>query len=379
MNIYEFFAGGGMARLGLGAEWHCVFANDIDAKKAACYRENFQAEGELRLGDIAALSSADLPGKADLAWASFPCQDLSLAGSYSGLDGERSGLFWSFWRLMQQLGKERRAPRTIVLENVYGAITSHRGKDLAAICEALASGGYRFAPMVIDAAMFIPQSRPRLFIAAFGPDVDLPGEVVANGPTQPWHPESFGLAYDLLSDKARASWIWVRLPIPPIRTLALADLIEETPTGVKWHTSFETKRLLSMMTPINLEKVKSAKRSGRRMVGAIYKRTRIDDDGVKRQRAEVRFDDVAGCLRTPAGGSSRQIILIVEGQKVRSRLLSPREAARLMGMPDEYKLPERYNDAYHLAGDGVAVPVVSWLAKHLIEPALVKHQHKAVA
>ena len=50
------------------------------------------------------------------------------------------------------------------------------------------------------------------------------------------------------------------------------------------------------------------------MVGAVYRRTRPDENGIKRQRAEVRFDDVAGCLRTPAGGSSRQIILVVEGK-----------------------------------------------------------------
>jgi DNA (cytosine-5)-methyltransferase 1 len=86
------------------------------------------------------------------------------------------------------------------------------------------------------------------------------------------------------------------------------------------------------------------------------------------QRAEVRFDDLSGCLRTPVGGSSRQSIIIVEGKSVRSRLLSPREAARLMGLPDSYKLPQNYNEAYHLAGDGVVVPVVRFLAANILEP-----------
>ena len=113
------------------------------------------------------------------------------------------------------------------------------------------------------------------------------------------------------------------------------------------------------------------------MVGGVYKRTRFDADGDKVQRAEIRFDDVAGCLRTPSGGSSRQSIMVVKGNKVRSRLLSPREAARLMGLPDEYALPSNYNDAYHLAGDGVAVPVVRFLAAHILEPihaALAKQE-----
>jgi DNA (cytosine-5)-methyltransferase 1 len=62
--------------------------------------------------------------------------------------------------------------------------------------------------------------------------------------------------------------------------------------------------------------------------------------------------------------------MIVEGSNIRTRLLAPREAARLMGLPDSYKLPANYNDAYHLAGDGVVVPVVRFLAAHLLEPLL---------
>ena len=125
------------------------------------------------------------------------------------------------------------------------------------------------------------------------------------------------------------------------------------------------------MSDVNRAKVAAAQRAGRRVVGGVYRRTRPDAGGGKRQRAEVRFDELAGCLRTPAGGSSRQTILVVEGERVRSRLLSPREAARLMGLPDTYKLPARYNDAYHVCGDGVCAPIVSHLARHILEPILV--------
>ena len=110
------------------------------------------------------------------------------------------------------------------------------------------------------------------------------------------------------------------------------------------------------------------------MVGGIYRRTRTDGDGAKVQRAEIRFDDIAGCLRTPAGGSSRQSIMIVQGSTVRSRLLSPREAARLMGLPEDYVLPENYNEAYHLVGDGVVVPVIRFLAAHILEPILASRR-----
>jgi DNA (cytosine-5)-methyltransferase 1 len=156
-------------------------------------------------------------------------------------------------------------------------------------------------------------------------------------------------------------------------------LIEDHPKGVKWHTKAETKYLLDMMTELNWKKVEAAKLLGTRKVGTIYRRTRLDEAGVKWQRAEVRFDDVAGCLRTPAGGSSRQTIMVVEGDMVRSRLLSPREAISLMGLPESFFLPDRYNDAYKLAGDGVAVPVVRHLANAIFEPVLKRNRLALVA
>ena len=133
------------------------------------------------------------------------------------------------------------------------------------------------------------------------------------------------------------------------------------------------------MTDHNRKKVEAAKEQKTKVVGTIYRRTRPDEAGIKRQRAEVRFDEVAGCLRTPAGGSSRQTIMLVEGEKVRSRLLSPREAAALMGLPVNYVLPSRYNDAYKLAGDGVAVPVVRHLAESIFEPILNRNRLALVA
>ena len=132
----------------------------------------------------------------------------------------------------------------------------------------------------------------------------------------------------------------------------------------------ETDYLLQLMAPLHRRRVAEAMHSRRRTVGAVYRRTRPGEDGVKRQRAEVRFDDVAGCLRTPAGGSSRQTILVVEGESVRSRLLSAREAARLMGLSEDYRLPPRYNDAYHVCGDGVCAPVVRHIAQSILEPLL---------
>lgn len=363
-GFYEFFAGGGMARAGLGPRWHCLFANDFDAKKATCYAANW-GNASLRFGDVASLCYADLPGNADLAWASFPCQDLSLAGVGAGLDGSRSGSFWPFWRLIVDLGKQTRAPRLIVLENVCGALSSHDGKDFAAIGQALAEEGYRFGAIVVNAVDFVPQSRPRLFIIGVHHSLPVNKALLASKPQSQWHPTALVTAYKKLSATTQAAWLWWHLPVPPVRVQGLIDVIEKQPTGVRWHTPSETEKLLSMMNSLHQKKVKAAQASGRLAVGTIYRRTRAG-----KQCAEVRFDDIAGCLRTPAGGSSRQTLLLVEGKRIRSRLLSAREAARLMGLPDSYALPANYNEAYHLAGDGVAVPVVRFIAEHLLEPLL---------
>lgn len=197
-------------------------------------------------------------------------------------------------------------------------------------------------------------------------------------PSLPRHTLAVQTAYELLSAQARKNWIWWKTPTPPKRTTCFRDLIEDDPTDVEWHTPQETAKLLAMMSPLNLKKVAAAKKSGQYLVGTVYKRTRVELDE-KKQRAEVRFDSIAGCLRTPAGGSSRQSIIVVNGNNVRSRLISSRETARLMGLPETYKLPNNYNEAYHLTGDGVCVPVVRYLADSLFEPILKSRIAKARA
>jgi DNA (cytosine-5)-methyltransferase 1 len=368
-TFYEFFAGGGMARAGLGEKWRCLFANEIDVKKTLSYRANWTAD-VLEVADVATLQSAQLPGAADLVWASFPCQDLSLAGSGAGLKGERSGTFWSLWRLMQQLIREGRAPALIVLENVCGMLTSHDGKDFAAICSEYHKAGYRSGALVVDAVHFVPQSRPRLFVMGVREDLEVPAALESQGPSPLWHPRNLLAAYAKLSDKAKENWVWWRLGSPADRTATLTSIVESDACEVEWHSPAQTARLLQLMSPVNRAKVAEAQRLGRRVIGGVYRRTRRDEQGRRVQRAEVRFDDIAGCLRTPAGGSSRQVIIVVEGDLVRTRLISARETARLMGLPDDYELPSNYNEAYHLTGDGVVVPVVRHLAAGIFEPLL---------
>ncbi len=357
-----------MARAGLGAGWRCLFANDIDPRKGAAYAQNYGSD-DLLLRDVAEVSIDDLPGIADLAWASFPCQDLSLAGRGGGLDAGRSGAFWPFWSLIEGLDAEGRAPAIVVIENVCGLLTSRGGRDFAALVDAFARQGYETGALVMDAERFVPQSRPRLFVVGVRREgAPTPYMTTVETPSL-WGEARVARAVDACTVEAHTAWRWWRVPAPNLRNHQLADILEP-PGEVMWNSSEKTAALLDMMGPVHRAKLTDAQQKAREMgvavAGTAFRRTRPAGS-----RIEVRFDGVAGCLRTPAGGSSRQTLVLVEPDgAVRSRLLSGREAARLMGLDDSYVLPQRANDALKLFGDGVAPPVVRHLAEHLLEPML---------
>ena len=362
-SFYEFFAGGAAWRAwALGEGWTCAFANDFDPLKAQAYAENF-GEDHLSRGDVWALEASDLPGRADLAWASSPCQDLSLAGHRRGLDGRKSSAFWGFWRLIEALDREGRAPRAVVIENVAGLLTSSAGEDFTTLATALAKLGYRFGAIEADASRWLPQSRPRLFVIATREIAPHSGS-----PSEPFHTRAVRQAFERLPDALKARWIWWSLPEPRRRNGDLAAVLEPD-DAVEWMDAAATTRLLRMMAPIHRAKLAAARATGERCVGALFRRVRVEE-GERVQRAEVRFDGVAGCLRTPSGGSSRQFVVVVEGKRTRARLLTPRETARLMGLTDDYRLPLRATAALKVTGDGVAVPVVRAIAEGVLEPLL---------
>lgn len=368
LTALEFFAGSGLVREGLQPAFRTLWANDNCAKKQATYVAN-HGHDEFHLGDIQDVKGADLPA-ADLAWASFPCQDLSLAGNLGGIEtGTRSGLFWEWVRILREMKDCNKLPPLLVAENVVGFIVADQGRHFRQAYESLTELGYRVGALVIDAKEFVPQSRPRAFIVAVASDVPVDG-LIQHFPSSPFHSDGL-IRTALLMDDPR--WVWWKLSNPRAMPVAFRDLCER---DAPCDPPEKTRKLWGLLSAVNRRKLDAAIQLNTFFAGTAYKRTRPDEDGKKTQRLEIRFDGVAGCLRTPNGGSSRQTVIFVDKGKVKSRLMTPRECARLMGAPDSYKLCGTYNDRYRAMGDAVAVPVTRWLTERLLVPLANRAQSR---
>ncbi|MGE0193546.1 MAG: DNA cytosine methyltransferase [Planctomycetota bacterium] len=343
----EFFAGSGLVAEALRPFFSIVWANDICEKKTATYLANHRPP-TFHVGSIEHVSGRTLPAAA-LAWASFPCQDLSLAGNLHGIESARSGLVWQWLRVLVEMPKR---PRLLVAENVLGFVSASGGTYYRAVHERLTELGYRVGAVVLDAANWLPQSRPRVFVIAVNSD-DTLTDVETRGPT--WcHPVAIQRAAALVR-----SFAWWRIPEPSTAPKTLSSIIDfDAPTDAPG----KAKHNLALIPPRHRARMHEAV-NGKSTVFPGYKRTR----GGK-QVLELRFDGIAGCLRTPRGGSSRQVLVLYKKGRFETRLLTVREAARLMGVRDSFRIIGSYNDGYRAMGDAVAVPAVRHLARHLLFP-----------
>lgn len=361
----EFFAGGGMARIGLGDDWECAFANDSSSLKVKVYEKNF-GEGSISHEKVENLAPASIPSSS-LLWASFPCQDLSLAGPRGGIHELRSGAFWSFWNVVRSQEASPAAAPIIVLENVVGLLSSGEGKDFGQVIRRLRLDGYLAGALIVDAAQFLPHSRKRLFIIAVQRTLleGLPG--VSSAPSATWHPSVLTKAVDALQPEDRKAWLWwcPSLPTEPVPTLS--SLLDKG-KAVKWDSEETTEKILNLMSPAQRKKLDELVSKRKNWVGSVVMRRRKLTHGEVVQRAEVRFDELANCLRTSSGGASIQRIVSISKGSLRTRKMTPSEAARLMGLPNTYKLPVSSTDAYQVLGDGLAVPVVKFLNEQLLGP-----------
>jgi DNA (cytosine-5)-methyltransferase 1 len=357
-NFAEFFAGIGLMRMGLErAGWHIAFANDIDEDKRQMYRHHFGESGEFVLGDVHKLEACDIPEIA-LATASFPCNDLSLAGARRGLAGEQSSAFWGFIEVLIKMGKRR--PPMVLLENVTGFLTSHDGNDFRDALLALNHLGYAVDALIIDAARFVPQSRQRLFVIATKSKV-----VSALNDTPKFYQSDCrppALA-DFIMWNAEINWHIRQLPPLPTTKKTLPDVLENlSPNSALWWSRERAEYLLNQMSSKHRVVAEEMIRGNRISYGTVFRRVRNG-----RSMAELRTDGVAGCLRTPRGGSGRQILFAAGKGRFAVRLLTPRECARLMGA-DNFEIGVSLNQALFGFGDAVCVPVIEWIAKNYLNP-----------
>ena len=337
--MHEFFAGSGLVAYGLKGMFSPVWANDICDKKAEVYCSNIKSD-HFVLDDIKNINGNDLPA-AHLSWASFPCQDLSLAGSLAGIDAERSGLVWEWLRILQEM---RQRPAILLMENVAGLLTANRGENYIKLHYALLKLGYRSGAILLNAVHFVPQSRPRVFVIAIKNDVTVPAELTDKQPNWLHNKAAVSLGRKL------PGWIWWKAEKPARRYTQLTDVIDFSIP----YDKDDVLRLISPRHRKKLEEVDNAVTTG-------YRRTRNG-----KQCLELRFDGIAGCLRTPEGGSSKQFLIVKQNGELQARLLSPREAARLMGAPDSFVLPEAYNAGYKAMGDAVVVPVATFIGESFL-------------
>ncbi|PQO39421.1 DNA (cytosine-5-)-methyltransferase [Blastopirellula marina] len=368
----EFFSGIGLVRMGLedaSSRWKCSFANDFDPVKCEIYRNHFARKSdELMECDVNALQIQRVP-VVDLATASFPCTDLSLAGSRMGLHSGQSSAFWGFARLLESMTTRNR-PRLIMLENVTGLLNSHGGEDLRTLLRSINSLGYSVDPFILDAKWFVPQSRPRLFIVcakkSFSRNLLRLYRRVEVGPLR-----SKQLAEFISQTSGDIEYRGPQLPQPEVSNAMLPSVIEDPPDEHKdWWNTDRRDYLYDQMFERHQSWVQEFIGSSHYHYATAFRRVRPQPDGSKRSMAELRTDGIAGCLRTPKGGSGRQILVRAGKGKLAVRLVSPRECAALMGARGYNLDGVSASNAYFAFGDGVCVDAIRWISKNYLEPLL---------
>ncbi|WP_322803162.1 DNA (cytosine-5-)-methyltransferase [Vibrio alfacsensis] len=341
----DFFAGSGLVSEAFKGIFNTVWANDICDKKRSVFVAN-HSDQVFHLDSIENINGSDLP-EHELSWASFPCQDLSVAGNQNGINANRSGMVWQWLRVLDEV-KQR--PSVIVAENVVGLVTSKDGENYLALHNALTERGYRVGAVLLDAVHWVPHSRPRIFVIGVQSDINV--DAVTRLDATWCHSD----ALKKVANRAQG-WLWWDIPMPPKRGFDIDSIIEfDAPVD----RGEKAQRNLSLIPDAHVARMHECVKLGQRVFPG-YKRMRKG-----KQVLELRFDGVAGCLRTPAGGSSRQYVVIYNGNDFDIRLLTVRETARLMGASDNFELPGTYNDGYRAMGDAVALPVARYLAQQLL-------------
>ena len=301
----DLFAGIGGTRLGFQktGSVNFVFSCEWDKFAQKTYRANF---GETPEGDITKIDAKNIPDH-DLLIGGFPCQAFSQAGKKRGFEDTRGTMFFEVARIIKE-----KQPKAFLLENVKNLVNHDHGKTFEVITNTLHELGYEIYPMLFHARDFgVPQNRERIYIVGF-------------------------------NKKLVKNYKSFQAPVPPKPPTKLGDILEEN-VDEKYTLS---DKLWAGHQKRKIENQKNGKGFG-------YSLFNEDSNYVNTISARYYKD-----------GSE---ILIDQGKNKNPRILTPREAARLQGFPEEFIIPVSNTQAYKEFGNSVAVPVINAIAIQMLK------------
>jgi DNA (cytosine-5)-methyltransferase 1 len=365
-TVAEYFAGIGLVRMGLEpAGWQVTFSNDFSEKKHEMYATFFPDEANhYVIDDIFHLEPQNIP-PTTLATCSFPCIDLSLAGNMNGIKGKHSSAFWGFIKILE--AQKENAPPMVLVENVPGWLYSNKGADFRVTVQALNKLGYSCDVFTLNAQSFTPQSRLRVFLV--GIKTDKKPNALDTLLARPTSLATNRLKNSVFANR-QLSWYPLNIPTPPrLKDGSLAEIVEEmAENDPRWWAKPEVDRHFAMMDLSHRARVMQLVNQDVVTYRTFFRRRRATA-----QRAEVRHDDIAGCLRTAVGGSGKQFLLQLGHGSIKMRTMTPREYARLQGVPDHFPIKANGVQALTGFGDAVCVPAITWIAQHILNPAVEEH------
>ena len=333
-----------------------VWANDIDSVKCSLYVAQW-GNGDLVQGDVFGIKASEVP-TADIAWASSPCTDLSLAGKRGGLVyGRESKAFFGFIKVIEEMGE--RAPEALILENVCGLASSHDGNDFRIVVEEFNRLGYSADAFELNARRWLPQSRPRMFVVGVKNPI--------GGGTIDTSIRPDRLAW-IHSDPKLVTHVTPVDKPPALLPNGLTALVEKlSDDDPRWWDDKRMSAFTSSMSDVQRNRFEKLVCSDKTVARTAYRRTRSGQPVW-----EMREDDISGCLRTARGGSSKQAVIFMGGGIARARWMTGLEYARLQGAGDFSLEGFSESQIQYAFGDAVAVPAVTWLMEQAVIPVLKK-------
>lgn len=398
MKFISLFTGIGGFDLGFErAGMQCVAQVEFDKRAREVLRKHWP---DVALHeDVRNVGKHNLP-TVDLVCGGFPCQDLSVAGKRKGLDGERSGLWFEFHRIIGEL-----KPRWVVIENVPGLLTSNRGRDFAVILDGLVKCGYRVAWRVLDAQYFgLAQRRKRVFIVASlgnGRAAEVLFERESgNGNTPPRRatpeaatttvikgaaigrkPENGPRYGEILTDNS--CYTLTTNEVHAVATQAFTEAgferwVESSVTStLSAHSAKEAHDLIALTgwdyqgrniySLHGISPTLSAGGNSPHSSGDTHINVMVDNQHTPLGFTWHTANRMSiGENLSPTLTVSDHTPMGVQDTPLTVRRLTPRECERLQGFPDDWTAGQPDSARYKQCGNAVAVPVLEWIGKRIV-------------